>query len=97
MLGMDVEEVRAEVMRAAAKSGRRPAVGRPAIADATSVAEPQDRPALPLLPSPNDRIAHHRTPDCEAADPKPESVPDAWDGLTTATSPIRRTPKCSLP
>ena len=56
LLGMDVEEVRAEVMRAAAKAGRRPAMGRPMTADSQPAAAPEASPALPLLPNPHDRL-----------------------------------------
>jgi DNA primase len=84
MLGMDVEEVRAEVMRAAVKSGRRAAAGRPAIADAQSASEPQDRPALPLLPSPNDRLLITERQTAKLLIQNPNLFPDAWDGLTTA-------------
>ena len=84
MLGMDVEEVRAEVMRAAAKSGRRVAVGRPAIADAHSVSEPQDRPPLPLLPSPNDRMLITERQTAKLLIQNPNLFPEPWDGLTTA-------------
>jgi DNA primase len=72
------------VMRAAAKSGRRAAVGRPAIADAHSVSEPQDRPALPLLPSPNDRLLITERQTAKLLIQNPNLFPDAWDGLTTA-------------
>ena len=39
LLGMDIEEVRAEVMRATARSGRRPAKGRPMAAESRAAAE----------------------------------------------------------
>ena len=56
LLGMDIEEVRAEVMRAAARSGRRPAMGRQMPADSPATAEPEATPALPLLPNPGERL-----------------------------------------
>ncbi len=68
LLGMDLEEVRAEVMRAAAKSGRRPATGRPTTADPHSAAVPEASPALPLLPNPRRSVARYRATDCQAAD-----------------------------
>jgi DNA primase len=84
MLGMDIEEVRTEVMRAAAKSGRRAAVGRSTTTEAHPVAETQDRPALPLLPSPNDRMLTTERQTAKLLIQNPNLFPDAWDGLTTA-------------
>jgi len=83
MLGMDIEEVRAEVMRATAKSGRRVAASRP-LADGRSASEPQDRPALPLLPSPNDRLLITERQTAKLLIQDPNLFPDGWDGLTTA-------------
>jgi DNA primase len=84
MLGMDIEEVRAEVMRAAARSGRRAVIGRPTTADTHSVAEPDDRPALPLLPNPNDRLLVTERQTAKLLIQNPNLFPDAWDGLTAA-------------
>ena len=84
LLGMDVEEVRAEVMRAAAKSGRRPAMGRPTAADAQVAAKPEASPALPLLPSPHDRLLATERQTAKLLIQNPDLFPDAWDGLTTA-------------
>ena len=84
LLGMDIEEVRAEVMRAAAKSGRRPAIGRPTTADPQAAAEPEAGPALPLLPSPGDRLLATERQTAKLLIQNPELFPDAWDGLTTA-------------
>jgi DNA primase len=84
MLGMDIEEVRTEVMRAAAKSGRRAAVGRSTTTEAHPVAEPEDRPALPLLPSPNDRMLTTERQTAKLLIQNPNLFPGAWDGLTTA-------------
>jgi DNA primase len=84
MLGMDIEEVRTEVMRAAAKSGRRAAVGRLTTTEAHPVAETEDRPALPLLPSPNDRMLTTERQTAKLLIQNPNLFPDAWDGLTTA-------------
>ena len=84
MLGMDIEEVRTEVMRAAAKSGRRAAVGRSTTTEAHPVAEPEDRPALRLLPSPNDRMLTTERQTAKLLIQNPNLFPGAWDGLTTA-------------
>jgi DNA primase len=84
MLGMDIEEVRTEVMRAAAKSGRRAVVGRLTTTEAHPVAETEDRPALPLLPSPNDRMLTTERQTAKLLIQNPNLFPDAWDGLTTA-------------
>ena len=84
MLGMDIEEVRTEVMRAAAKSGRRAAVGRLTTTEAHPVAETEDRPALPLLPGPNDRMLTTERQTAKLLIQNPNLFPDAWDGLTTA-------------
>jgi len=84
LLGMDVEEVRAEVMRAAAKAGRRPAIGRSKITDPQNVAEPEAGPELPLLPSPNDRLLVTERQTAKLLIQNPNLFPDAWDGLTVA-------------
>jgi DNA primase len=84
LLGMDVEEVRAEVMRAAAKSGRRPALGRQVPADARTAAEPEATPALPLLPNPGDRLLTTERQTAKLLIQYPNLFPDAWDGLTIA-------------
>ena len=83
LLGMDVEEVRAEVMRAAARSGRRPVIGRQATADSRAVAEPEASPALPLLPSPHDRLLATERQTAKLLIQNPDLFPDAWDGLST--------------
>jgi DNA primase len=84
LLGMDVEEVRAEVMRAAAKAGRRPAIGRSKITEPRNVAEPEAGPELPLLPSPNDRLLVTERQTAKLLIQNPNLFPDAWDGLTVA-------------
>jgi DNA primase len=71
-------------MRAAAKSGRRAAVGRLTTTEAHPVAETEDRPALPLLPSPNDRMLTTERQTAKLLIQNPNLFPDAWDGLTTA-------------
>jgi DNA primase len=83
LLGMDVEEVRTEVMRAGAKSGRRPAIGRPATADSHSAAEREASPALPLLPNPNDRLLTTERQTAKLLIQNPDLFPAGWDGLTT--------------
>ena len=82
LLGMDVEEVRAEVMRAAAKSGRRPAMGRPTTADSRAASQPEASPALPLLPSPGDRLLATERQTAKLLIQNPDQFPDSWDGLT---------------
>jgi DNA primase len=84
MLGMDIEEVRTEVMRAAAKSGRRAAMGRSITAETHPVAQPDDRPALPLLPSPYDRLLVTERQTAKLLIQNPNLFPDGWDGLTIA-------------
>jgi DNA primase len=76
--------VRAEVMRAAAKAGRRAVMGRPTTAETHLVAELDDRPALPLLPSPNDRLLLTERQTAKLLIQNPNLFPDAWDGLTAA-------------
>jgi DNA primase len=84
LLGMDIEEVRAEVMRAAAKSGRRPAMGRPRTADSRAAVEPEPGLALPLLPSPSDRLLVTERQTAKLLIQNPDLFPDAWDELTSA-------------
>jgi DNA primase len=83
LLGTDVEEVRAEVMRAAAKSRRRPALGRPTNTESQNGAESDDSPALPLLPSPHDRLLATERQTAKLLIQNPDLFPDAWDGLST--------------
>jgi DNA primase len=82
LLGMDVEEVRAEVMRAAAKAGRRPGLRRAPNADSQHTSEPEAGPALPLLPSPNDRLLLTERQTAKLLIQHPNLFPEAWDGLT---------------
>ena len=84
LLGMDIEEVRAEVMRAAARSGRRSVTRRGTTADPRLTAEPAVGPALPLLPSPGDRLLTTERQTAKLLIQNPNLFPDAWDGLTTA-------------
>jgi DNA primase len=83
LLGMDIDEVRAEVMRAAAKVGRRPGLGRQAVGDSQHATQPAAGPALPLLPSPNDRMLLTERQTAKLLIQNPDLFPDAWDGLTT--------------
>jgi DNA primase len=83
LLGMDVDEVRAEVMRAAIKAGRRPAMGRQATMESRHATEPDAGPALPLLPSPSDRLLMTERQTAKLLIQNPDLFPDAWDGLTT--------------
>jgi DNA primase len=82
LLGMDVEEVRAEVMRAAAKAGRRPGWRRAPNADSQHTSESEAGPALPLLPSPNDRLLLTERQTAKLLIQHPNLFPEAWDGLT---------------
>jgi DNA primase len=52
--------------------------------EAHPVAETEDRPALPLLPSPNDRMLTTERQTAKLLIQNPNLFPDAWDGLTTA-------------
>jgi DNA primase len=83
LLGMDVDEVRAEVMRAATRAGRRPALGRPAATESRHAPEPDAGSALPLLPSPNDRLLITERQTAKLLIQNPDLFPGTWDGLTT--------------
>ena len=72
------------MMRAAAKAGRRPAMGRPTTADSQPAAAPEASPALPLLPNPHDRLLATERQTAKLLIQNPDLFPDAWDGLTTA-------------
>jgi DNA primase len=85
LLGMDVEEVRTEVMHAAKRSSRRANRGSPA-AEARPEAE-LDAERLPgmqvLLPDPHDRLLATERQTAKLLIQNPDLFPDAWDGLTT--------------
>jgi DNA primase len=85
LLGMDVEEVRKEVMHAAKRSSRRADKGSPP-AEARPEAEP-DAERLPgmqvLLPDPHDRLLATERQTAKLLIQNPDLFPDAWDGLTT--------------
>ena len=77
LLGMDIDEVRAEVMRAASRSSRRPtqATGEP------PVEEGAVRPAQ-QLPRPNDRLLATERQTAKLLIQNPELFGPDWDGLT---------------
>ena len=85
LLGMDVEEVRTEVMHAAKRSSRHANRGSPA-AEARPEAE-LDAERLPgmqvLLPDPHDRLLATERQTAKLLIQNPDLFPDAWDGLTT--------------
>ncbi len=77
MLGMDIEEVRAEVMRTAARSGRRAPV---------PVAEEPERrppPGMPM-PHPRDRLLATERETAKLMIQNPELFPPEWDGVSLA-------------
>jgi DNA primase len=85
LLGMDVEEVRTEVMHPAKRSSRHANRGSPA-AEARPEAE-LDAERLPgmqvLLPDPHDRLLATERQTAKLLIQNPDLFPDAWDGLTT--------------
>jgi DNA primase len=81
MLGMDIEEVRAEVMRAASRSGRRAAVP----AQPPEAAGPEARRPVGIpLPSPRDRLLAIERETTKLVIQNPELFPPGWDGVTVA-------------
>jgi DNA primase len=79
MLGMDIEEVRAEVGRAASRS-RRPTDSRPEPAP-----EPEaGRPAGIPMPNPRDRLLTTERETAKLMIQNPELFPPGWDGVTVA-------------
>jgi DNA primase len=87
LLGMDVEEVRTEVLHAAKRSGRRGANGGSPAATARPVPE-LDAERLPgmqvPLPDPHDRLLATERQTAKLLIQNPDLFPDAWDGLTSA-------------
>ena len=77
LLGMDVDEVRAEVMRAAARSNRRPT-------EPTAVEESAQPVAAPQLPNPHDRLLTTERQTAKLLIQNPEFFGEAWDGLSVA-------------
>ena len=87
LLGMDVEEVRAEVMHAAKRSSRRRANGGSSAAESRPVPEldAERLPGMQLqLPDPHDRLLAIERETAKLLIQNPDLFPDNWDGLTTA-------------
>ncbi len=80
LLGMDVEEVRAEVMRAANRPTTRDGADRPPH-DAAPPDEPQDEPR-PVLPDPKDRLLATERATCKLMVQFPQLFPQPWDGIS---------------
>jgi DNA primase len=59
-------------------------MARSTTAETHPVAQPEDRPALPLLPSPHDRLLLTERQTAKLLIQNPNLFPDGWDGLTTA-------------
>jgi DNA primase len=78
MVGMDIEEVRAEVMRTAARSRRR---GEPAVEE--PVADAPKPTGLPM-PHPRDRLLATERETAKLMIQNPELFPPEWDGLRVA-------------
>ncbi len=86
LLGMDVEEVRAEVMHAAKRSSRRRANGGSSPAESRPVPEldAERLPGMQLqLPDPHDRLLAIERETAKLLIQNPDLFPDNWDGLTT--------------
>ena len=85
LLGMDVEEVRAEVMRAAARSGRRPVARKADDRRSTAHRRAGSRSGASAAAQP--AAIGCSTTERQTAKlliQNPNLFPDAWDGLTTA-------------
>ena len=80
MLGMDIEEVRAEVMRVASRTGRR--AGPPP--DPPEAPGPEARPAGIPMPNPRDRLLAIERETTKLIIQNPELFPPGWDGVTVA-------------
>jgi DNA primase len=76
LLGMDQEEVRAEVSRAASRSGRRTATVEQA------APEPSARPPGIPMPDPRDRHLALERETAQLLVQAPEQFPEHWDGLS---------------
>jgi DNA primase len=88
LLGMDVEEVRTEVMRAAKRSSHgRGNGGSPAEQARPTRAPDLDAGRLPgmqvQLPDPRDRLLATERETAKLLIQNPDLFPDSWDGLTT--------------
>ena len=75
LLGMDVDEVRAEVMRAASRSNRRTQVVD------EEVVEPRPRDELPM-PAPHDRMLSTERETAKLLIQAPQLFAPQWDGLS---------------
>ena len=86
LLGMDVEEVRREVMQAAKQSSRRRGNGGSPATEARPAPD-LDTERLPgmqvQLPDPHDRLLATERETAKLLIQNPDLFPDAWDGLTT--------------
>jgi DNA primase len=86
LLGMDVEEVRREVMQAAKQSSRRRGNGGSPATEARPAPD-LDAERLPgmqvQLPDPHDRLLATERETAKLLIQNPDLFPDAWDGLTT--------------
>jgi DNA primase len=86
LLGMDPEEVRAEVARAASRSSRRsdappvPAPGRAAVEERPATQAPTGTP----LPDPRDRHLALERETAQLLVQAPDKFPEHWDGLSAA-------------
>jgi DNA primase len=80
LLGMDIEEVRAEVMRAASRARRRVEEPSP---EPEPPAEARAKPALPM-PHPRDRLLATERQTSKLLIQHPELFAEGWDGLSTA-------------
>jgi DNA primase len=88
LLGMDVEEVRREVMQAAKRSSRGRGNGGSPAAEARPARAPDlDTERLPgmqvQLPDPHDRLLATERETAKLLVQNPDLFPNAWDGLTT--------------
>ena len=84
LLGMDVEEVRREVMRAAKRSNRRSNGGTSVGAGPAPDLDAERLPGMQVqLPDPHDRLLATERETAKLLIQNPDLFPDAWDGLTT--------------
>ena len=88
LLGMDVEEVRTELMRAAKRSSRGRGNGGVLVAEARPTRAPDlDAGRLPgmqvQLPDPRDRLLATERETAKLLIQNPDLFPYSWDGLTT--------------
>jgi DNA primase len=81
MLGMDIEEVRLEVARAASRSRHRAAAPAAGSAGAPPT-EPEGEPGRSLLPDPHDRMLATERETGKLLIQAPQLFEPPWDGLT---------------